>query len=363
MNPSLNQHTSQLFAPLTLRSVTLPHRLWLSPMCQYSSIEGLASHWHLVHLGARALGGAALVMTEAAAIDPAGRISLQDAGIWSDDHVAAWQPVTKTIAEFGAFSAIQLAHAGRKAATWAPFLGHGPLTADAGGWPVVGPSPLAFAPSWPEPHALTNAEILTIIEQFAAAALRSAAAGFDVVEIHAAHGYLLHQFLSPVSNQRRDGWGGDFAGRTRLLCDVVEAVRAVIPDGMPLLVRISATDWIPGGWDLPDSVLLARKLSPLGVDLLDVSSGGAGPQQRMTVGPGYQVPLARAIREQTGMPTAAVGLLTTAAACEDVVASGAADAVFVGRPFLRDPHFGLRIAQELEADIAWPPQYLRAKPF
>lgn len=354
---------SKLFAPIQLRDLTLPHRLWMAPMCMYSSVDGHVQPFHLAHLGARALGGAALVMTEATAVEPRGRISPDDAGIWSEAHVASWKPVTALLRSLGAKSAIQLAHAGKKASTSAPFRGHGAVGVDGGGWQPVGPDATPFAPGWWSPQALTSGEITTLIEQFAAAARRSVAAGFEVVEIHAAHGYLLHQFLSPLMNSRQDEWGGDRQRRARLLLEVTAAVRAVLPDGMPLLVRISATDWVDGGWSGDDSVWLAGQLVPLGVDLLDVSSGGASPAQQIPLGPGYQVPFAQAIRSQTAMPTAAVGLLLTAEQCEEVVASGAADAVFLGRPLLRDPHLPLRFAQTLGADIRWPDQYLRSKPY
>jgi 2,4-dienoyl-CoA reductase-like NADH-dependent reductase (Old Yellow Enzyme family) len=353
---------THLFSPVRLRSTTIRNRVWVAPMCQYSAVDGVPNDWHLVHLGSFARGGAGLVMTEASAVSPEGRISPADAGIWNDEQSAAWARIADFVHGQGATTGLQLAHAGRKASTRPPFEGRGPVPAGGGGWEAVAPSAVPF-PGLAVPRELTSAEIDRVVEDFAAAARRATGAGFDVLEIHAAHGYLLHEFLSPLSNQRRDEYGGGFENRARLLLRVVEAVRSAVPGPTPLLVRISATDWVDGGWDIDDSVALARLLREAGVDLVDVSSGGNAPAD-IPVEPGYQVRFARRIREEAGLPTGAVGLITEPKQADDILADGAADAVFLARAMLRDPHWPLRAAHELGVPVGqgveWPKQYLRA---
>ena len=355
---------SVLFTPIRLRDLETRNRIWVSPMCEYScdDADGLANDWHLVHLGSRAVGGAGLVMTEAAAVTADGRISRYDLGIWSGAHAEALRTTAQFIEAHGAAPAIQLAHAGRKSSTARPWAGGKPvLPDDEGGWEPSGPSALAYAPGYAEPHAYTTAEVRAVIDAFAAAAARSADAGFRAVEIHSAHGYLLHQFLSPLSNQRTDEYGGDFDGRTRLALDVVRAVRDSFPRELPVLVRISASEYVEGGWGLDDSVELACRMKAAGVDLVDCSSGGNSPQQQLKVYPGYQVPFARAIRERAGVATGAVGLITAPEQAESIVASGEADVVLMGRELLRDPYWPLHAARTLRAEIEWPKQYQRAR--
>jgi 2,4-dienoyl-CoA reductase-like NADH-dependent reductase (Old Yellow Enzyme family) len=331
-------------------------------MCQYSSVDGVPNDWHLVHLGARATGGAGAVVVEASGVVPEGRISPDDSGIWSDEQVAAFRRITSFLSEHGAVPGIQIAHAGRKASVSAPWRGGKPLGPGERGWQPVGPSAVAYDDGWHVPRELSTAEIGDVVEAFADAARRSLAAGFRLLEIHAAHGYLLHEFLSPLSNLRDDAYGGDFAGRARLLHEVVEAVRAAWPAELPLAVRISASDWVEGGWSLDDSVALAAQLGPLGVDLVDCSSGGNSPAQQIPLGPGYQVPFAAAIRERTGIPTAAVGLITEPQHAEEILQAGEADVILLGRESLRDASWPLRAAAELGDDgDAWPAQYLRAR--
>jgi 2,4-dienoyl-CoA reductase-like NADH-dependent reductase (Old Yellow Enzyme family) len=353
--------TSELFAPITLRGTTVRNRIWVAPMCQYSATDGLPDDWHLVHLGQFAAGGAGLVMTEAAAVVPQGRISPQDAGIWNDEQVAAWRRIVEFLHARGATAAMQLAHAGRKASTIRPWEGNGPVGADDGGWTPVGPSAEAFA-NYTEPQALTAQEIAELPAAFAAGARRALDAGFDAVELHLAHGYLVHQFLSPLSNRRTDDHGGSFENRIRLAVEITAAVRAEVGDDVPVLARISATDWTEGGWDDDDSVALARELAAAGADLVDTSSGGNVPHAEIPVGPGYQVPFAERIRGEAGVPTGAVGLITDPAQAEKVVATGQADVVLLARAFLRDPHWPLRAAHELgvDDDVTWPVQYARA---
>ncbi|MBI3803332.1 MAG: NADH:flavin oxidoreductase/NADH oxidase [Nitrospirae bacterium] len=352
-----------LFEPFTLRDITFQNRIVVSPMCQYSSRDGFANDWHLVHLGSRAVGGAGLVFTEAAAVLPEGRISPQDLGIWSDPHIAPLKRITCFIQEQGSFSGIQLAHAGRKASTYRPWEGQGVAPEAEGGWrKIVAPSPLPFAEGYGVPEALTEAGIQEVVNGFAEAARRALEAGFSVIEIHAAHGYLLHEFLSPFSNRRPDRYGGSFENRTRLLREVVTAIRGVWPDRLPLFARISATDWAPGGWDIDESIELARQLNPLGVDLFDCSSGGNRPDVKIPVAPGYQVPFAERIRREAGLPTGAVGLITSPTQAEEIIRNGRADLVLLARAFLRDPYWPLHAASEFDVPIPWPPQYLRAAP-
>jgi 2,4-dienoyl-CoA reductase-like NADH-dependent reductase (Old Yellow Enzyme family) len=350
-----------LFSPLPLRSVTLRNRIAVSPMCQYSAVDGRANDWHLVHLGARAVGGAALVVFEATAVEPRGRISPSDLGLWEDGQLEPLARVVRFVEGQGAVAAVQLAHAGRKAGVKAPWDGGAPVPAAEGGWTPVAPSPLPFTPGHPAPLALEAAGLGDIVAAFAAAARRAAAAGFRALEVHAAHGYLLHQFLSPLSNRREDAYGGSFENRTRLLREVVTAVRAEWPDRLPLLVRISATDWSERGWDVEQSVALARMLGPLGVDLVDVSSGGLVATAQVPAGPGYQTGFAERIRREGGVPTGAVGMITSAEQADHVIRSGQADLVLLARELLRDPHFPLRAARALGQEGPWPRQYLRAR--
>jgi len=351
---------SQLFSPLALRGTTFRNRVWVAPMCQYSAVDGLPGDWHLMHLGTRAVGGAGLVIGEATAVTPEGRISPADTGIWTDEQAAAWARIAALVRAQGAVPGLQLAHAGRKASTDVPWLGRGAVDPADGGWQTVAPSPLAYG-NWPTPKELTEAEIGDVVAAFAAAAVRADGAGMEVVEVHAAHGYLLHQFLSPLSNRRADRYGGGFEGRVRAVVEVVDAVRAVWPERKPLLLRVSATDWVPGGWDVEQTVELARLLVGHGVDLVDVSSGGLAPEQQVVAGPGYQVPFARAVREGSGLPTAAVGLITEPEQAEQVLAEGSADAVLLARAVLRDPMWPLRAAHALGVDVPWPSQYERAR--
>jgi 2,4-dienoyl-CoA reductase-like NADH-dependent reductase (Old Yellow Enzyme family) len=351
-----------LFSPLTIRGLTLPNRIAVSPMCEYSSIDGFANDWHLVHLGSRAVGGAGLVFTEATAVVPDGRISPEDLGIWKDEHIPMLARIASFIREQGAVAGMQLAHAGRKASTAAPWNGGKPIGVENGGWsPLVAPSAIPFAEGYQTPVALDEAGIRSLVASFTDAARRALDAGVQVIEIHAAHGYLINEFLSPLSNTRTDAYGGSFENRTRFLRQIVEAVRAVWPDHLPLFVRISATEWTEGGWDIEQSVELARAVAPLGVDLIDCSSGGNVPKGRIPLGPGYQVPLAARVRAESGVPTGAVGLITSAPQADEIVRSGKADLVFLAREELRDPYFPLHAARELGAHIAWPKQYLRAK--
>ena len=354
---------AHLFDPLSIRDLTFANRVFVSPMCEYSSTDGYANDWHFVHVGSRAVGGAGLVLTEATAIVPEGRISPQDLGIWSDDHIAPLARIVRFIREQGSVAGMQLAHAGRKSSTYRPWPGLGTIPENAGGWTnVVAPSAVAFADHYPKPQALTSDGIQEIVAAFAEAARRACEAGFRVIEIHAAHGYLIHEFLSPLSNRRQDAYGGSFENRTRLLREIVAAVRSSWPEGAPLFVRISATDWIDGGWDIQQSVELARRLKEIGVDLIDCSSGGNVAHAQIPVGPGYQTRFAEQIRRETGIMTGAVGMIVSPAQAEHIVATGQADAVIIAREFLRDPYWPLRAARELGQPISWPVQYLRAAP-
>ena len=349
-----------LFAPLTLGGVTLKNRILVSPMCQYSSDEGHPTPWHLVHLGSRAVGGAALVMTEASAVEARGRISPADAGIWSDALAEAWSPIARFIAEQGAVPAMQLAHAGRKASTAVPSKGGKGITPEQGGWrPTLAPSALAFEPAYPTPDAMTRADIDTVVAAFATAAKRAYAAGFHVLEIHGAHGYLIHEFLSPLSNVRTDEFGGTFDNRIRFVRRVIASVRAAIPESAPLLLRISATDWTHGGWDLEQSCALVDAIKNDGVALIDVSSGGNVAGASIPVGPGYQTPFAAEIRRRTGVKTGAVGMITSPEQADHVVRTEQADVVFLARELLRDPYWPRRAAEALGAKIEPPVQYTR----
>ena len=350
-----------LFDPLTLRSVTLRNRIAVSPMCQYSAEGGRANDWHLVHLGARAAGGAGLVLFEATAVEARGRISPADLGLWEDGQIEPLARIVRFIEGQGSVAGLQLAHAGRKASTAAPWSGGGPLAPAAGGWVPVAPSPLPFADGFAAPEALDEAGIRGVVAAFAAAARRAHEAGFRTVEIHAAHGYLLHQFLSPLANHRGDGWGGSFENRTRLVREVVSAVRGAWPDEQPVIVRLSATDWAPGGWDVDQSVELCRALRGLGADLVDVSSGGLVATAKVPAGPGYQTGFAERIRREAGLPTGAVGMITSPEQADHVIRTGQADLVLLARELLRDPHFPLRAAKALGHDGPWPRQYLRAR--
>lgn len=354
---------SQLFAPLTLRSVTLRNRIGVSPMCQYSSTDGFAHDWHLVHLGQFAVGGASLVFTEATAVVPEGRISPQDLGIWDDAQLPMLERITRFVRSQGAVPGMQLAHAGRKASTKRPWDGSGAVPVKEGGWEdVEAPSAIAFADNYPQPHALTLDGIARVIDGFRDGAVRAMSAGFQVLEVHAAHGYLLHEFLSPLSNRRSDRYGGSLENRARLTLDVVAALRTVMPDAMPLVVRISATDWADGGWTPEESVQLAVWLKAAGVDMVDVSSGGLVGGVRIPVGPGYQAPFARQVRAGAGIATASVGLITEPAQAEAIVGEGDADMVLLAREMLRQPHWPLLAAHALGADQPWPVQYQRARP-
>ena len=354
---------THLFDPLAIRDIRFANRVFVSPMCEYSSTDGYVSDWHFVHLGSRAVGGAGLVLTEATAVVPEGRISPDDLGIWMDDHIVPLARIVRFIHEQGSVAGMQLAHAGRKASTYRPWAGHGRVPESEGGWNnVVAPSALAFADEYSMPRALSIDGIKNIVSAFAAATRRACEAGFRVIEIHAAHGYLIHEFLSPLSNQRRDAYGGSFENRIRVLREIVSAVRGVWPERAPLFVRISASDWIEGGWDIQQSVELARQLKELGADLIDCSSGGNVPGAEIPVSPGYQTPFAKQIRREANILTGAVGMITSSAQAEHILVTGQADAVIIAREFLRDPYWPLRAARELGQPTSWPVQYLRAAP-
>ena len=352
---------SLLLSPYSLRGVTARNRIWVAPMCQYSAVDGMPDDWHLVHLGARAVGGAGVVLTEATAVSPEGRISPQDTGIWDDGQARAWARIVTFVKAQGALAGVQLAHAGRKGSSRRPWEGRGAVAPEDGGWVPVGPTADPY-PGLATPVALDDEGIAKVRRDFVDATRRALAAGFDVVEVHAAHGYLLHEFLSPLSNTRTDGYGGDLAGRMRLVLEVVEDVRAAWPQDKPLLLRISATDWVEGGWTAEESVALAKEAAARGVDLVDCSSGGNSPEQSIVPGPGYQVPFAAQVRRDAGIPTGAVGLLTDPEQAEQVLAEGSADVVLLARELLRDPHWPLHAAAVLGDDVAWPVQYDRARP-
>jgi 2,4-dienoyl-CoA reductase-like NADH-dependent reductase (Old Yellow Enzyme family) len=352
---------SALFSPLRLRDVTFKNRVFVSPMCQYSSEDGLPTDWHLVHLGSRAVGGAALVMVEATAVSPEGRISPWDSGMWSDVHAAVFQRLVRFVKEHGSVPAIQLAHAGRKASSDRPWHGGKAVRPEAGGWQPVAPTAEAFAEGYPVPREMTKQDIEAVVTQFRDAARRSLDAGFEVAEIHMAHGYLMHEFLSPLTNRRADDYGRSLANRMRFPLRVARAVREVWPERWPVFARLSCIDWVEGGWDLPQSIELSRRLKEAGVDLIDCSSGGIVPYAKIELGPGYQVPFAEAIRREAGIATGAVGMITEPRQAEQIVLTGQADVVLLARALLRDPYWPLHAAQELGADVEWPVQYARAK--
>ncbi len=350
-----------VFEPLKIRSLELKNRIVVSPMCEYSSEDGFANDWHLVHLGSRAVGGAALVITEATSVSPEGRISPQDLGIWKDDHIPFLQRITSFIKQQGSIPGIQLAHAGRKASHHRPWEGGKALAPNEGAWKTVAPSEVPFKEDEPAPESLTREGLEKVKNDFVAATKRALKAGFQVAELHAAHGYLLHEFLSPLSNKRTDEYGGSFENRIRFVVEITEAVRAVWPDELPLFTRISATDWVEGGWTDSDSVALSKVLKTKGVDLIDCSTGGNVPGAKIPTGPLYQLPFSERIKKEAGMLTGAVGLITKAQEIEDIIANGKADVVLLARQLLRDPYFPLHAAKELGVDVRWPSQYLRAK--
>lgn len=353
---------NHLFAPLQLRDITLPHRIGIPPMCQYSARDGFATDWHFVHYGSRAVGGAALMIVEATGVMPEGRISFGDLGIWNDAQIEPLARIAHFAREHGCVPALQLAHAGRKGGVGLGWQKQGTLSPAEGGWTPVAPSPIAFGDGYAVPTALDRDGINHVIASFVAAAKRALAAGFQIVEVHSAHGYLLHQFLSPLSNQRTDAYGGSFENRSRLVREVVSAVRAVWPDELPLLVRLSATDWVAGGWNCDETVELCRILKTLGVDLVDVSTAGLVPWAQIPVGAGFQTEFAARIRREADIPTAAVGLITSPQQADHIVRSGQADMVLLGREILRDPYWPLHAAQALGQATSWPRQYLRAAP-
>jgi 2,4-dienoyl-CoA reductase-like NADH-dependent reductase (Old Yellow Enzyme family) len=351
---------TKLFSPLIIRDIKFRNRVFVSPMCQYSSGDGLPNDWHMVHLGSRAVGGSGLVMVEATGVSPAGRISPADSGIWSDAHRDAFHPIAAFIKAHGAVPGIQIAHAGRKASTDLPWNGGAALNEANGGWIPLAPSALPFDTGFPMPRAMTADDFETVTEQFCNAARRSVEAGFEVIEIHMAHGYLLHEFLSPLSNNRTDEYGGVIENRMRFPLHVAEVVRQDVPANLPVFVRISATDWAEGGWDLVQSIEFSRSLKELGIDLIDCSSGALVPNVKIPLGPGYQVPFASSIRKEVGIATGAVGLITEACQAEEIIARGDADAIFLARAMLRDPYWANHAAKELGAEGAWPVQYRRA---
>ncbi|MBN8861897.1 MAG: NADH:flavin oxidoreductase/NADH oxidase [Sphingobacteriales bacterium] len=352
---------SLLFSPLTIKGITLKNRIVVSPMCQYSSADGFATDWHLVHLGSRAVGGASLIILEATGVSPEARISPQDLGIWKEEHIGKLKQITGFLKEQGAVAGIQLAHAGRKASTKAPWLGRDKVSPEEGGWQTVAPSAVAYSPGYPQPIELDETGIRKVISDFSSAAERALRAGFEVIEIHASHGYLIHQFLSPLTNLRTDAWGGSFDNRARLLLEVIDAVKKVLPEQLPLFVRIPGSDWADGGWNPDDAVALAKLLKEKEVDVLDVTSGGLVSQQKITAGPAYQLPFASRVKKETGILTSTVGMITNAVQAESILVNGDADLIMMARELLRDPYFPFKAAHELKATIDWPKQYERAK--
>jgi len=353
--------SSHLFSSLTLKSLTLKNRIVVSPMCQYSSMNGFASDWHLVHLGSRAVGGAGLVFSEATAISPEGRISPQDLGIYLDDHIEKLKQITEFVETQGAVPGIQLGHAGRKASTYAPWKGKSQVSQADGGWQNLAPSAIPFGENEIAPKQMDSGDIQKVLDDFMAATSRSLKAGFKIVEIHAAHGYLVHQFLSPLSNHRTDEYGGSFENRIRLLLQIIDVVKIVWPENLPLFVRISATDWAENGWDADQSVKLAAILLEKGVDVIDVSTGGLVSYAKIQVGPSYQVPFSARIKKETGIKTGAVGLITETAQADEILKNEEADLIFMARELLRDPYFPLNAAIQLDEEVKWPVQYERAR--
>jgi 2,4-dienoyl-CoA reductase-like NADH-dependent reductase (Old Yellow Enzyme family) len=351
----------KLFSPIQLKQKKFKNRIFVSPMCQYSSEDGMPNDWHLVHLGCRAVGGAALVMVEATAVSPEGRISPWDSGMWSDKHAGAFQRITAFVKTQGSIPGIQLAHAGRKASVDVPWRGDEPLSPEKGGWQPMAPSSIPFQEGSPVPAEMTHRDMEDVISQFRSAAQRSVQAGFEVLELHMAHGYLVHEFLSPLSNRRKDGFGGSLENRERFPLKVAEKVREVWPESLPLFVRISCTDWVEGGWDLGQSMDFCRRLKDLGVDLIDCSSGGLVPDAVIPAGPGYQTPFAAAIRREVGIPTGAVGYITEPVQAEQILATDQADVIIMAREMLRHPYWPLHAARALNVDIPWPNQYSRAR--
>lgn len=358
---SIDTHTPILFQPFKLRDITLKNRIVVSPMCQYSSEDGFATDWHVVHLGSRAVGGAALVITEAAAVEARGRISPQDLGIYRDEHIEMLARITQFIREQGAIAGIQLAHAGRKASTYRPWSGKGEVTVEDGRWQTIGPSAQRFSADYPLPTELTKQEIAEVVQSFQQATQRAVKAGFQVIELHGAHGYLIHEFLSPLSNSRTDKYGGSLENRMRLLIEIVDATRTVLPAGLPLFVRLSSSDWTEGGLTIEDTVAISRVLQQHGVDLIDASSGGNVATAKIPLNPGYQVPFAEQVRREAGITTGAVGLITDPEQANTIIESGEADLIFLARELLRDPYWPLHAARALQYDIEWLPQYVRAK--
>ncbi len=352
---------SKLFEPLTIRDTTFKNRIAVSPMCEYSSEDGFANDWHLVHLGSRAVGGAGLVITEATAVTPEGRITPDDLGIWKDEHIEFLQRITSFITVQGAVPGIQLAHAGRKASHHSPWKGAHSLSEIEGAWQCLAPSAIPYKEGEPSPKAMDKEDIKKLLDDFREAAIRAAKAGFKVIEIHAAHGYLLNSFLSPLSNHRHDEYGGSFENRIRIVLEVIDAIRSVWIEKLPLFIRISAVDWVEGGWTVEDSVKLADAIKDKGVDLVDCSSGGVSHAQKIPLGPMYQTPFAEKIKKETGMLTGAVGLITTAEQAEGILNRQQADLIILARQLLREPYFPLHAAKELGVDIKWPEQYERAK--
>jgi 2,4-dienoyl-CoA reductase-like NADH-dependent reductase (Old Yellow Enzyme family) len=351
---------SKLFEKFKLRNIEFRNRIWVSPMCQYSSENGMPTDWHLVHLGSRAVGGAGLVIMEATAVSPEGRISPSDAGIWSDEHAEAYKRITAFIKSQGAIAGIQIAHAGRKASTFEPWNGDKKVDENNGGWETVAPSAIAFSDDYPMPREMSLSDIEKASNDFVEAAIRSVEAGFEVIEIHAAHGYLFHEFLSPLSNKRTDEYGGTLENRMRFPLEVSRKVREAVLENLPVFVRISATDWTDGGWDLAQSIEFCRKLKEIGIDLIDVSTGGNVPNAKIPVAPGYQVSFAKEIREKAGIATGAVGMITEAKQAEEILQKGEADAVLLAREFLREPYFPFQAARELGGNVDVPKQYGRA---
>ena len=352
---------SILLSPLTIKDITLKNRIAISPMCQYSAIDGFANDWHLVHLGSRAVGGAGLIIQEATAVSAEGRISPGDAGLYKDDHIEKWKSIVNFIHAHGAIAGIQLAHAGRKASCAIPWEGGRQIKKEAGGWTAVAPSAISYHSDDDAPESLNNQGIQKVVADFKSAAIRALQAGYKIIEIHAAHGYLIHEFLSPLSNHRRDKYGGGFENRIKFLLEIVEAVQAVWPRHLPLFVRISATDWAEGGWNENEATQLAAILKNKGVDLIDCSSGGLVHHQKINLGPGYQVPFAEQIKRQTGILTGTVGLITSAQQAEDILLNGQADLILLARESLRNSNFPLYAAKYFGDEIDWPVQYLRAK--